>query len=82
MTDEQREEQAKRLLNDPLLQEAFETLRDELLARWENSTTNEVDARESIWMGLQILKRVHAHIESIVTTGEMARMAEKESPFI
>ena len=82
MSNELREEHAKRLLEDPLFQEAFETLRQELLARWENSTTHEVDARESIWLGLALLKRIHAHIESIVTTGEIAKIMEKQSPFI
>lgn len=77
-----REEKAKALLEDELLQEAFETLRNELLARWEHSTTSEGDAREQIWLGLQLLQRIRRHLESILETGELDRIRQKQSPFI
>ena len=77
-----REEDAKRLLENDLFQEAFETLRTELMTRWENSSSNETEAREQIWLGLQLLQRVRRHLESILETGEMERIRQKQSPFI
>ena len=82
LDQETRARQANDLLNNELLVEAFDTLRQELLERWENSSSNESEARESIWLGLQLLERVRRHLESIVTTGEMAKLREKSSPVI
>ena len=42
MTDLQREEHAKRLLNDELLQEAFDTLREDLMSRWSHSGSTDL----------------------------------------
>lgn len=77
-----REEDAKRLLENDLFQEAFETLRTELMTRWENSSSNETEAREQIWLGLQLLQRVRRHLESIVETGQLDRARQEQSPFI
>jgi len=80
--EQQREEHAKRLLSDPLFLESFDVLRTELLTRWENSSSNESEAREAIWLGLQLLARVKYHLESVITTGKMTDMFEKQSPYI
>ena len=82
MDPELRLQRAQALLNDELLTEAFDTLRTELMDRWENSASTEVEARVSIWLGLQLLARVRRHIHSIIETGEMAKLREKGSPFI
>ena len=82
MDEKQREEHAKRLLSDPLFLESFDVLRTELLTRWENSSSNESEAREAIWLGLQLLARVKYHLESVITTGKMTEMLEKQSPYI
>ena len=82
MNEQQREEHAKRLLSDPLFLESFDVLRTELLTRWENSSSNESEAREAIWLGLQLLARVKYHLESVITTGKMTEMLEKQSPYI
>ena len=82
MDPELRLQRAQALVNDELLTEAFDTLRTELMDRWENSASTEVEARESIWLGLQLLARVRRHLESILMTQEMAKTREKGSPFI
>ena len=82
MDPELRLQRAQALLNDELLNEAFETLRTELMNRWENSASNENEARESIWLGLQLLSRIRLHLHSIIETGEMRKLREKSPPFI
>ena len=69
MNDEQREGKARALLDDPIFNEAFDTLKKDLMSRWEHSGSNELEARESIWLAMRLLDRVHAHITSIVETG-------------
>ena len=82
MSDEFREGRAKSLLENPLFQETFDVLRKDLMNRWEHSGTTEVEARESVWLALQLLRRIRFHIESIVTTGKMKELHSKQSPFI
>ena len=82
MSDEYREEKAKNLLSNELFNEAFDVLRKDLMNRWESSGSTELEARESIWLAMRLLDRLHGHIKSIVETGHMNKMLEKQHPFI
>ena len=82
MTEEEKLRRANALLNDPLFNEAFDVLKKDLLNRWESSGSTEVEARESIWLAMRLLDRIHAHISSIVETGRMADILDKQHPFI
>ena len=82
MSDEHREERAKSLLSNPLFNEAFDVLKKDLLNRWEVSGSTEVEARESIWLAMRLLDRIHAHITSVVETGRMSDILDKQHPFI
>ena len=82
MNEEQREAKAKALLDDPIFNEAFDTLKKDLMSRWDHSGSNELEARESIWLAMRLLDRIHGHINSIVETGHMAKMMEKQHPYI
>ena len=82
MTDEFREAHAKRLLKDELFTEAFDVLRKELMNRWEASGSSEVEARESIWLAMRLLDKIYGHITSIVETGRMSKILEKQHPHI
>ena len=82
MNKDEKLRRANSLLNDPLFNEAFEVLKKDLLNRWESSGSTEVEARESIWLAMRLLDRIHAHITSIVETGHMNEILEKQHPFI
>jgi hypothetical protein len=82
MNDEEREGKAKNLLNDVLFNEAFDVLRKDLMTRWESSGSAELEARESIWLAMRLLDRLYGHITSIVETGHMNKVLEKQHPFI
>ena len=82
MIDDLRVGKANALLNDPLFNEAFDELRKDLMNRWESSGSTELEARESIWLAMRLLDRSHAHISSIVATGRMADILDKQHPFI
>ena len=81
-SEEERARRANNLLQDELFVEAFDLLKQDLQSRWENSGSTEVEARESIWLAMRLLDRIHAHISSIVETGRMAYILEKQHPFI
>ena len=82
MSTELREEHANRILTDPLYQEAFDIIKQDLMNRWEHSGSTELEARESIWLAMRLLDRIHGHLTSIIETGHMAKMMEKQLPFI
>ena len=82
MTDEQREEHAKRLLSDELLNEAFDVLKKDLMSRWIASGSTELEARESIWLAMRLLDKLYNHISSIVETGHMNKVLSQQHPFI
>ena len=82
MSTELREEHANRILTDPLYQEAFDIIKQDLMNRWEHSGSTELEARESIWLAMRLLDRIQGHLTSIIETGHMAKMMEKQHPFI
>ena len=82
MSDQLREEQANRLLKDPLFNEAFEVLKKDLMDRWEHSGSAELEARESIWLAMRLLEKIHSHVTSIIETGHMNKILDKQHPFI
>ena len=72
MTDRQREEQAKRLLKDPMYIEAFDILGESIFNTWAQTSMSDVESREQCWLSLRLLERLRLHLTSIVETGEMA----------
>ena len=82
MTPEERERRAQSLINDPLLNEAFVVLKEDLMNRWNHSGSTDLEARESIWLAMRLLDRIHGHINSIVETGHMAKIMDKQHPHI
>ena len=82
MTPEERERKAQNLINDSLLNESFDVLREDLMNRWTHSGSTDLEARESIWLAIRLLERIHGHIKSIVETGHMAKVMEKQHPYI
>jgi len=41
-----------------------------------------LEARESIWLAMRLLDKIQLHIKSIVETGHMNKILEKQHPFI
>ena len=82
MSDDLKEERAKSLLNNELFNESFDILRKDLMDRWSASGSSELEARESIWLAMRLLDKLYGHIQSIVETGHMNKVMEKQHPFI
>ena len=82
MTPEQRESRAQTLIDDELLKEAFDVLKKDLMSRWQQSGSTDLEARESIWLAMRLLEKIHGHLMSIVETGHMNKILDKQHPFI
>jgi len=71
--DEQnRGERAAAILRDPLVVEAFETLKNTYVSRWLDSDLKDIDLREVAFYRVRALKDLEDHFRSLVQTGAMA----------
>ena len=70
-----RGDEAKRLMAEPLLVEAFALIEQGLMARMRTVDVGATDAHRDLIVMLQILGKVKQHIEQTAVTG---RFAEEE----
>lgn len=70
--EQRRGEQARRLLEEPLLVEAFATVQAGLRQQWEASGDGATEARERLWLMLKLLGRVHGLLTEALETGRLA----------
>ena len=82
MDQGQRERRAQTLIDDELFKEAFDVLKEDLMSRWQQSGSTDSEARESIWLAMRLLDKLHGHINSIVETGHMNKVMLQQHPFI
>ena len=80
--NDERARHANNLLQNELFIEAFDVLKKDLMNRWSHSGSTESESRESIWLAMRLLDRLHGHIKSIVETGHMNESLKKQHPFI
>lgn len=71
--DVSRGNQARALLDNPILTECFETLRAEYLKAWEATGARDTDARERLWQAVQIVGKVRTHLNGVVSGGKLAQ---------
>ena len=71
-----RGDDARRLMAEPLLQEAFELIEQGLLSRMRTVDVGASDTQRDLIVTLQILGKVKQHIEQTALTG---RFAEEEA---
>tara|TARA_R100001510_G_scaffold18180_1_gene15578 strand:+ start:2858 stop:3115 length:258 start_codon:yes stop_codon:yes gene_type:complete len=67
-----RGEKAQTLLRNEILIETFDFLEKQYHDAWANSSVDQNEAREKIFMMLQNLQTVKQHIENVVITGKLA----------
>lgn len=70
--DVERGNHANRLLKDPLLNEAFETVRLAIHDQWENSPLRDVEGQQALRAMLNHLRDVRAVLEVALADGNAA----------
>lgn len=76
---EERGRQAQELLNHPLIQEAFIKLKGELLHQFNSTNLDDEKERLNAWQQSQILDKFERNFESIVKTGNHAKISLLEN---
>lgn len=69
---------AAALLENKLLQGAFEALDLEYLTAWKTSQARDVEGREKLFLAIHVLGRVKAHLETMVRDGHIAKATINE----
>lgn len=69
----ERGEQAAGLLRNEILQEAFENLENEFILAWKQSSVEDSQNRERLYMLCQNLSAVRGYLENVVTSGKLAK---------
>jgi hypothetical protein len=72
VTVEARAANAKRLLEDPLLQEALSKIKAEAVAAWEATAARDTEARELAWITVRNVTRITECLQGIVDDGRIA----------
>ena len=70
--DRQRGVNARLLLETPLLVEALETTKADLLAAWEATPARDTEGRERLWLMVKLLAKIPAHLETVMAGGKLA----------
>lgn len=68
-----RADEAKRLLEHPLLREAFANLRANYFEAWVNSPADKVNERDAVFHAARVLSDVEAHLRIVVSQGRLEK---------
>jgi len=73
-----RANEAKRLLENSLLNEALDAIEEKFEASWKDSKLTQVTLREEAFRMLSAVKEVRAHLTNFVNTGKLASAAKEQ----
>ncbi len=63
---------ARRLMDDPVLVEAFANVRNAAISAWTQTATDQVQQREIAWLTVKVVGRIEAELQSIIDNGAIA----------
>ena len=69
---------AAALLNDEMLQGAFKSLEDAYTQAWRGTLIEDVNAREKLFLAINVLGKVRDNLVSIVNDGKLASRELKD----
>lgn len=69
---------AEALLDDELLNEAFDTLEKSYITAWRATTVDDAAGREKLFLAINIVGKVRGHLAGVVANGKLARAELKE----
>lgn len=65
--------EAERLLNHELLKESFEKVANHITNEWATTSPLEVEAREKLYLKLQVLQEVREHLRIAAENGKFTK---------
>ncbi len=72
-----RGQRAAQLLAEPIIVEAFETLKSGVLNEWLKSPARDAEGREKLYLVMKATECVEMHLRNIMESGKLAEHALK-----
>ena len=69
---------AGRLLDDPIFNDTFGFLKTTYRTAWEQTSIEDSQRRENLWVMYKTAETLRAHIETYVNTGKLAKKQIEE----
>lgn len=63
---------AEKLLQDPMLSEAFSLVREAIISKWERTPMRDLEGAHELKLMLKLLGDVRANLEQAVSDGKLA----------
>jgi len=76
--DLSRAQQARQLIENELLTEAFVKLESDYIAAWRQTPPNDADSRERLWQAVQTVAKVRDHLSAVIEDGKLAQAELKQ----
>jgi hypothetical protein len=75
IADSARAARAKALLEDELLNEAFNLYEAEIMKRWRDTGTAEAETfkRERLWLAVNLIGKIRDHLKYVIENGKVAK---------
>ena len=64
---------AKALMESELLKEVFAQIESDYIAGWRHTSARDTDARERLWLAVQVLGLVKDHLVIVANDGKLAQ---------
>lgn len=64
--------EAARVMEEPMLKEAFEKVAADITGAWATSAPHETARREQLYLQLQTVQGVREHLRAVMAGGQMA----------
>lgn len=74
LAESKRGEEADRLMDNPIMQEAFSKVRDGIVNSMKDSAFGDEKTHHHLVIALQVLGQIEKHLRDVSTTGKMARI--------
>lgn len=82
MTPYEKAEEAKRLLSNPVLNEALQNIREGLVSSLEMSPMDDAETHHNVALSLQVLKRIRTQLHRFVSDQTVIEAKNKHESFI
>jgi hypothetical protein len=80
MTNEEKEargREALALMNNPVLKEALDKIKTDVIDKWANTPAKDSDTREWLWRHFQVAGHFESLLQEVMNTGKLATDALK-----
>ena len=78
MTIEARGDAATRVLSDPVVKEAIETLKREIIEQWAATPARDTEGREWVWRHYKVAERFEGMLMGFAEAGRLEKLKKSQ----